>query len=46
MTDQLQLDLGSEDDLPLPCVGHDPHPGGGPPGIHGGGEGLESGLGD
>ena len=26
VTIQLQLDLGGEYDLPLPCVGHDPHP--------------------
>ena len=40
VTVQLQLDLGGEDDLPFTCVGHYPHPGGCPLGIHGFRDGL------
>ena len=43
---QLQFDLGGEDDLPFSRVGHDPYSGGGPSGIHGIGDGSESGLGN
>ena len=46
MTVQLQLDLGGEYDLPFSRVCHDPHSGGCQLGIHGLGDGLESGLGD
>ena len=43
---QFQLDLSVEDYLAFSCIGHDPHTGGGPLGVHGGWESLEGGFGD